>query len=499
MKKLISAVIVLALILSLSVTVFAVDTVKVYCDAPDDWETCNVHWWNSAQGNSTWPGDAMTKGSDGIWYAEIPADAANLLFNKAGEDGKTADLAMPTDGNMMFSIEANAWGAYGSEIEVVEKYFVAGDEGLCGSGWNPGDAANEMTETTEGVWVKSYTNVAAGSYKLKVTNGSWVQSWGDPNSGDPDGNYVLVLEADSDVTITFTPADGVVTVSTGSAPVEPSEPADPSEPSVAPSEPSVAPSEPSVAPSEPAVTGVVVTATVPSDWDDVCIWAFKENGDNAFPGTQWPGTSMTKSGNKWTITLPVTYCDTIVINAKGGTPQTVDIKVVPGKNVDIVVGAAGEDGKFAAEPSYNGSVVVGPVDPALKGDYRVVGSHEWMGKVWDPANPNGLMTEVSDGVYEITYKNVPVGNYEFKVTKNGSWDNAWGQGGIGGGNIPMVVSVAGDVTVRLNVGTGSLGYKTAASAEWVPITGDMSIAAVCAALLLASAGLVCAVSKKKEF
>ena len=498
MKKLISAVIVLALILSLSVTVFAVDTVKVYCDAPDDWETCNVHWWNSAQGSSTWPGDAMTKGSDGIWYAEIPADAANLLFNKAGEDGKTADLAMPTDGNMMFSIEANAWGAYGSEIEVVEKYFVAGDEGLCGSGWNPGDAANEMTETTEGVWVKSYTNVAAGSYKLKVTNGSWVQSWGDPNSGDPDGNYVLVLEADSDVTITFTPADGVVTVSTGSAPVEPSEPADPSEPSVAPSEPSAAPSEPSVAPSEPAATGVTVTATVPADWTDVCIWAWRSsNNVNVYEG--WPGAAMTKSGDKWTITIPATDVDRIIINGKvnGAEVKTSDTNVVAGKNMVVVVTAA--DGGFTANVSYNGSVVVGPVDPALKGEHRVTGSAEWMGKVWDPANPNGLMTEISDGVYEITYKNVPVGNYEFKITKNGSWDNAWGQGGIGGGNIPMVVSVAGDVTVRLNVGTGALSYKTAASGEWVPVTGDMSIAAVCAALLLASAGLVCAVSKKKEF
>ena len=208
---------------------------------------------------------------------------------------------------------------------------------------------------------------------------------------------------------------------------------------------------------------------------------------------------MTKSGDKWTITIPATDVDRIIINGKvnGAEVKTSDTNVVAGKNMVVVVTAA--DGGFTANVSYNGSVVVGPVDPALKGEHRVTGSAEWMGKVWDPANPNGLMTEISDGVYEITYKNVPVGNYEFKITKNGSWDNAWGQGGIGGGNIPMVVSVAGDVTVRLNVGTGAMSYKTAASGEWVPVTGDMSIAAVCAALLLASAGLVCAVSKKKEF
>lgn len=513
MKKLISTVIVLALILSLSVTVFAVDTVKVYCDAPDDWETCHVHWWGSAQGESQWPGDAMTKGSDGIWYAEIPADVGGLLFNKLADDGKTADLTLPTDGKLMFSIEANAWGAYGSEIEVVEKYFVAGSAGLCGSEWNPGDPANEMTETSDGVWTKTYTNVAAGTYEFKITVGSWSKDWGVEGT-DADGNpvvsnYVLELAEAADVTITFTPADGAISVNTGSAPVDPSEPADPSDPSVAPSdpsvapsEPSVAPSEPSVAPSEPAAKGVTVTVTAPSDWTKVRIWAWR-SADNSNPlGGGWPGTELTKSGDKWTITIPATDVDRYVINGdvNGEVKQTGDLNIVAGKNVVIVIGTAGADGKFAAEVSYNGSVAVGPVDPALKGEHRVTGSAEWMGKVWDPANPNGLMTEISDGVYEITYKNVPVGNYEFKITRNGVWDNAWGQGGKGGqANIPMVVSVAGDVTVRLNVGTGALSYKTAASGEWVPVTGDMGIAAVCAALLLASAGLVCAVSKKKEF
>ena len=500
-KRLVSALICLAMVLAvLPLAVFAAGTTTLYCEAPADWTNCNVYFWGSSV-TTTWPGEAMTKNADGLWAYEVPSDATNVIFNNGST--QTGDLTMPTDDKVMFNFEANAWGTYGAEVEVVEQYFVAGSAGLCGSEWNPGDAANQMTETSEGVWTKSYTNVAAGTYEFKVTVGNWSKDWGVAGT-DADGNpvvnnYVLELAEATDVTITFTPADGAISVKTGSAPVEPSEPSEtPSEPSETPSE---TPSEPSVAPSEPAATGVTVTVTAPADWTVVRIWAWR-SADNSNPlGGEWPGTALTKSGDKWTITIPATDVDRYVINGdvNGETKQTGDLNIIAGKNVDIVIGAAGSDGKFAAEVSYNGTVVVGPVDPALKGVHRVVGDAAWMGS-WDPANAAGLMTEISDGVYEVTFKNVPVGNYQFKITKDGTWDNAWGEGGKGGqNNIPMVVSVAGDVTVRLNVGTGALSYKTAASGEWVPVTGDMSIAAVCAALLLASAGLVCAVSKKKEF
>ena len=115
MKKLISVIVALAMILSLSVAAFAVGTVTVYCKAPDNWDTCHVHWWNSSQGASTWPGQAMTKGSDGIWYAEIPADVGGLLFNKQGEDGKTNDMTLPIDNKLMYVIGNNEWVEYGTE------------------------------------------------------------------------------------------------------------------------------------------------------------------------------------------------------------------------------------------------------------------------------------------------------------------------------------------------------------------------------------------------
>lgn len=497
--RLVSVLICLAMVLAvLPMAVFAAST-TLYCDAPDDWEVCNVYAWiagteNSA--NAAWPGVPMTKNDAGIWVAELDSSYTNVIFNNGTVQSN--DLDMPTDENVQYNYEGKTWSTYGAEVAPAEvEYFLRGT-------MNNWEATNKMEKQADGTYSVTLSLVA-GSYEYKAGSEDWAYAC-------PDGdNQVLELAEDASVTFVLNVEENTLTASEGSAPVDPSEPAeDPSEPvedpSVAPSEPaedpSVAPSEPSVAPSEPAATGVTVTATVPSNWTDVCIWAFRSSDStNAFPGSTWPGEPMTKSGDKWSIVVPATDIDRIVISGKadGAEVQTVDLNVVAGKNADIVIGAAGGDGKFAAEVTYNGSVIVAPVDPSLKGDYRVVGSTDWMGN-WDPANALGLMTEVSDGVYEITFKNVAVGNYEFKITKDGTWDNAWGEGGKGGqNNIPMVVSVAGDVTVRLNVGTGALSYKTAASGEWVPVTGDMGIAAVCAALLFASAGLVCAVSKKKEF
>ena len=51
-------------------------------------------------------------------------------------------------------------------------YYVAGSSSLCGSSWSNNDANNKMT-LTNGVYVKSYDNVPAGSHEFKITNGTW--------------------------------------------------------------------------------------------------------------------------------------------------------------------------------------------------------------------------------------------------------------------------------------------------------------------------------------
>ena len=51
-------------------------------------------------------------------------------------------------------------------------YFVAGSSSLCGSNWSNNDPNNKMT-LINGVYVKTFPDVPAGSHEFKITNGTW--------------------------------------------------------------------------------------------------------------------------------------------------------------------------------------------------------------------------------------------------------------------------------------------------------------------------------------
>ena len=204
-KRLISLLICLAMALAiLPVAAFAAGTTMVYCQAPDGWTNCNAYWWGSSSENPGWPGNAMAQDENGIWYYEVPSDATGLIFTN-GSGAQTADLTVPTDGNDMYVFSNSYWKPYG-KVEVVVEYFVAGSAGLCGVEWNPSAAENKLTEV-DGIYTITYTNIPAGTYEFKVTNGSWDQAWGkdaDSTGGAP--NVVLELtEAVNTVKVLFDP------------------------------------------------------------------------------------------------------------------------------------------------------------------------------------------------------------------------------------------------------------------------------------------------------
>ena len=184
----------------LPLSVFAANTVVVYCLAPETWETCYIFWWGTSAYVGQWPGAVMEKDENGIWYAEVPTDASGIVFNN-GEGTQSSDLAVPVDNRNMFYFENHYWTGYG-QTEAEKLYIVAGLGSLCGSDWNPSDQNNRMTdEDGDGIYTKIYQNVAAGTYELKVTTGSWGQSWGDPEKGS---NYILnVPQSGSTVTVGF--------------------------------------------------------------------------------------------------------------------------------------------------------------------------------------------------------------------------------------------------------------------------------------------------------
>ena len=101
-------------------------------------------------------------------------------------------------------------------------YYVAGQDTLCGSNWNPGDEANIMTQGEDGLYTKVYENVAAGVYELKVTVGDWTESWGDATSTN--GNYFATVEALSTVTVIFDAETKTVSVEIVPVETEPENP-----------------------------------------------------------------------------------------------------------------------------------------------------------------------------------------------------------------------------------------------------------------------------------
>ena len=55
------------------------------------------------------------------------------------------------------------------------------------------------------------------------------------------------------------------------------------------------------------------------------------------------------------------------------------------------------------------------------------GSGNWLnGFSWDPATLSNKMSEVSDNLFSISYADVAAGDYEFKFTINGSWNDNFG-------------------------------------------------------------------------
>ena len=171
-------------------------------------------------------GDYQLKVTDGTW--------ANCWGTEGNPDGnymftvtEPGNVAVLFDAeNKIVIVEVNGSAAQEPEQKPEEKpeekpeqkpeapadatYIVAGVGSLCGAEWDPAAEANKMTKSTDGTYTKTYSNVPAGSYSIKVTDGSWANSWG----GDGEnGNFDFTVSAAGDVVVKFNPATNEVSVS----------------------------------------------------------------------------------------------------------------------------------------------------------------------------------------------------------------------------------------------------------------------------------------------
>ncbi len=129
-------------------------------------------------------------------------------------------------------------------------------------------------------------------------------------------------------------------------------------------------------------------------------------------------------------------------------------------------------------------VEVEPADPT----YYVAGVAALCGEEWACAAEANKMALNADGLYELLYKDVKAGNYEFKVT-DGTWDNSWGTDGQ---NYQLTVPQDGEVKILFNAETGAITVQVPSAP-----TGDTSFVYGFAVLMAVSAAALVMLTKKK--
>jgi len=131
-----------------------------------------------------------------------------------GKDYPNIEISVAENGvytiNFSVDIEAKTFAVQttktGDAIIAEKTWTIAGQAAILGSDWNKDDESNNMTDMKDGTFqlVKKAVTVDAGSYTYKVlANHSWDQNYGDPNSGDKDGNAILEIEEAGTYDITF--------------------------------------------------------------------------------------------------------------------------------------------------------------------------------------------------------------------------------------------------------------------------------------------------------
>lgn len=148
---------------------------------------------------------------------------------------------------------------------------------------------------------------------------------------------------------------------------------------------------------------VPVVAQVPADWEAPHLWAWADDGTNAFAA--WPGEEMESLGDGWYYTYVPTFVQNVIVNANNGTDaatQTDGVVVEAGKPVWITVAAdktatVSYDAQTGEIPAYVEKFVVHAYVPL---EWKTVNMWAWSAP--DGTNafekwPGEAMVEGEDG------------------------------------------------------------------------------------------------------
>lgn len=258
------------------------ENVTLHATVPSDWEGAAVYYWNSngSYAGLEWPGTALTKGDDGVYTAEIPADISNVIINdgKQGTSTQTVDLTITPGLETWITVNklinnTSVFATVPSNWESAYFYFF-NDSGDVGPAW-PGTAAEDLGDN------EYYLSVPNGATKVIINN----------NNGNQTPDLLLVPNKTNQYVVE---ESGNTT----------------------------------------SIKDATLKITVPDTWGEVYVHHWSDSAG----GTGWPGEAATKNEDgTYSFTLPKSH-NKFIINNNNNGKQTGDISLfyLGGENIVTV-------------------------------------------------------------------------------------------------------------------------------------------------------------------
>ena len=454
----------------------------------------------------------MTKatGEVSVFEVAVPASQTKVIFvrmdgSKPANDwankwNQTGDLNIPTNGENKFKPSGwdgatTTWSTY---TYTPPTFYIAGD--FVTPTWSANAAANKM-DYADGVFSKSYDNVAASAHQFKITNGTWDNAVGYNSSTcsgtnctveNGGGNIKFTPLAEGTVTITYTLADGKVHITCPEPPAAEYNITYPTTQTnytlVAGAAKAQAGAEVSftATPAEGyvlnvtyngnAITGnnnvytfmmpaadvtIAITAVAAttlyyvdnSNWGNANAYMWNDSGDNG-----WPGVAMTSAGTVgennyayYSISFAQGAYKSIIFNNGNGS-KTGDLTINTTKPYFY-------DGTWYTWDELLAKLAA----PVVTYDYYITGSFNGN----NPKKAENGMT-LDGEVYKATVTLV-AGDNTLKVT-DGTWDKTWGANELGAAydevsnpndynNIKITLAAEKEITVIFDATAGKITFE----------------------------------------
>ncbi|MGN0235903.1 MAG: hypothetical protein ACI4BD_06305 [Paludibacteraceae bacterium] len=383
--------------------IVSISAKTLYCKMEYSWWTADgaaiaAYAWNSTDNtkNADWPGVLMTHPENDVtvWTTDIDTKFDKIIFVRVSSTGgdwgaKSADQTIPTDEKDLFTITSDTavwgnpgctgeWSVYVAPAEPIKNvYTVAGVTAILGSEWSATDTSNDMTEQEDGTYKLEKTDVLlnAGEYQFKiVVNHSWSTYLMD--------NQTLTVETAGYHTLTFT-YDASTNVANATATLTKEEEVDP-----------------------------VIQIKGQFDNDDATNWVIKDLTLAADKKTA--STTLTLTAR--TIEMGILLDGNWNSNGKEIKPSSNSITLTDEGTGNIKLYAS-EEGEYTFTYTIESKTLevtfpAGATDPLPV--LNLFGS-------WDEWKAGTPFTPAADGLTATAKLTLSVGNYTFKITKDGTW------------------------------------------------------------------------------